>query len=504
MGTIEIKISLKDEDATIRLGEDIAAALRPGDAVALHGDLGAGKTTLARGLIRAFAGDRELEVPSPTFTLVQSYEARFPLSHFDLYRLSAPEELEELGFEEALQYGAVVLEWPDKGGDRVPSDAIHIELNDAADGREAAIRASGCAQDRIRRSLEIRAFLEKAGKATAHRTFLMGDASTRAYEVVQDSQGQTHVLMNAPQQTDGPPIRNGKPYSQIAHLAESVTPFVAIADTLKARGIAAPEIYQQDLDAGLLLIEHLGSVSFLDQHGAPVPERYEMAAELLALVHRDKWPSDIAAASGVRHQIPPYDRRAMLIETELVLDWYVPFITGREATSANRSSFEAAWNAVLDRLKTAEKNIVLRDFHSPNIIWREEREGLDRLGIIDFQDAVIGPSAYDVASLAQDARVTISRELEAQIVAAYHSKRLDSDSSFDAERFDEAYAIMAAQRNSKLLGIFVRLDRRDGKPAYIAHLPRIRDYLNRSLSHPALEPVRRWYEEMGLLNGKNS
>lgn len=503
MGTVEIKISLKDEEATIRLGEDIAAALRPGDAVALHGDLGAGKTTLARGLVRAFAGNRELEVPSPTFTLVQTYEARFPLSHFDLYRLSAPEELEELGFDEALQYGAAILEWPDKGGDRIPSDAIHVELTDAGNGREARIRASGCARDRIRRSLEIRAFLEKAGKATAHRTFLMGDASTRAYEIVQDSQGRMQVLMNAPQQTDGPPIRNGKPYSQIAHLAESVTPFVAIAETLKARGVAAPEIYQQDLEAGLLLIEHLGSVAFLDRHGAPVRERYEMAAELLALVHREKWPSDISGASGVRHRIPPYDRRAMLIETELVLDWYVPFATGKQATAADRSSFEAAWNAVLDRLETAETNIVLRDFHSPNIIWREERKGLDRLGVIDFQDAVIGPVAYDVASLAQDARVTIPPELEVQIVAAYRKKRLESDSAFDAGKFDEAYAIMAAQRNSKLLGIFVRLDRRDGKPAYIAHLPRIRDYLNRSLAHPALQPVRQWYDEMGLLNGKN-
>ena len=491
MDTAEIKISLKGEDATIRLGEDIAAALLPGDAVALHGDLGAGKTTLARGLIRAFAGNLDLEVPSPTFTLVQTYEARFPLSHFDLYRLTAPDELEELGFEEALQSGAAILEWPDKGGDRIPSDAIHIELTDAGEGREATIRASGSAQDRIRRSLEIRAFLAEAGKATAHRTFLMGDASTRAYEVVRDSDGPAQVLMNAPQQTDGPPIRNGKPYSQIAHLAESVKPFVAIADTLKARGIAAPQIYQQDLDAGLLLIEHLGSVAFLDQHGAPVRARYEMAAELLALVHRDKWPSDIAAASGVRHRIPPYDRRAMLIETELVLDWYVPFIVGAEATATDRSAFEAAWNTVLDRLKTAEQNIVLRDFHSPNIIWREEREGLDRLGIIDFQDAVMGPAAYDVASLAQDARVTISSELEAQIVAAYCRKRFEFDSGFDTEKFDEAYAIMAAQRNSKLLGIFVRLDRRDGKPAYIAHLPRIRDYLNRSLSHPALEPVRR-------------
>lgn len=504
MGTAGIKVFLKDEDATIRLGEDIAAALHPGDSIALHGDLGAGKTTLARGLIRAFAGSAELEVPSPTFTLVQSYEARFPLSHFDLYRLTSPDELEELGFDEALQCGAVILEWPDRGGDRIPSDAIHIELTDSGSGREAIIRICGPALDRIYRTLQIRRFLEKSDMPAGQRSFLMGDASTRAYETVSLDQGQQHVLMNAPQQPDGPPLRNGKPYSQIAHLAESVTPFVAVAEALKARGIAAPEIYRQDLEAGLLLIEHLGSALFLDPDGAPVRERYELAAELLAQVHREEWLPDIDTASGVHHRIPPYDRAAMLIETELVLDWYVPFVTGKPATDTERSSFEAAWNAVLDRLKVAEKSIVLRDFHSPNIIWRENRQGLDRLGIIDFQDAVMGPAAYDVASLGQDARVTVSPELEAQTISAYRNRRTEYNPDFDTARFDEAYAIMAAQRNSKLLGIFVRLDRRDGKPAYIAHLPRIRDYLNRSLAHPALEPVRQWYDKMKMLNGKKA
>jgi len=141
---------------------------------------------------------------------------------------------------------------------------------------------------------------------------------------------------------------------------------------------------------------------------------------------------------------------------------------------------------------------MLRDFHSPNIIWRGELQGHDRLGIIDFQDALIGPAAYDVASLAMDARVTVPEKIEAAVTKTYVAAR-QAAGGFDAESFGEAYAIMAAQRNSKILGIFVRLDRRDGKPDYLKHLPRIRDYLRRALAHPALAELRDFYQVHGFI-----
>ncbi len=141
---------------------------------------------------------------------------------------------------------------------------------------------------------------------------------------------------------------------------------------------------------------------------------------------------------------------------------------------------------------------MLRDFHSPNIIWRADRVGHDRLGIVDFQDALVGPSAYDVASLAMDARVTIPPDIETETRDAYVAAR-HAAGAFDEEGFLEAYAIMAAQRNSKILGIFVRLEKRDGKPYYLKHLPRIRDYLRRALTHPALGGLRAFYVAHGLL-----
>jgi len=489
---------LADEAATARLGEDLAMALRGGDAIALNGDLGAGKSTLARALIRALADDAGLEVPSPTFTLVQSYETRVPVSHFDLYRLSSPDELDELGLDDALAQGAALVEWPERAGDRLPKGAIWIDLSEQGDGRLARISAQGTAFDRIARSLAMRDFLTAAGWGEASRRHFVGDASARSYEIVAIAGHAPRVLMNSPRLVLGPPVRDGKPYAVIAHTAQSVTAFVAIDRALLAAGVSVPVIHAQDLDQGFLLLEHLGSEGFLGSDGQPMAERYEAAAELLAMMHGKSWPERMEAAPGVFHDVPPFDREAMLIEADLLVDWYVPMITGKPASDELRAGYHRQWNALLDRLAGSEYTLMLRDFHSPNIIWRGERSGLDRLGIVDVQDALIGPAAYDVASLAMDARVTVSPEIEKRTVAAYVAAR-HAGGAFDETGFAEAYAIMAAQRNSKILGIFVRLEKRDGKPYYLKHLPRIRDYLRRALAHPALAGLKDFYMAHGLL-----
>ena len=497
MDKAALEIALADEAATQRFGEDMSLAIGPGDVIRLEGDLGAGKSTLARALIRAMADAPDLEVPSPTFTLVQSYDLRIPVHHIDLYRLAGPDEADELGMDELAASGAVLVEWPERAGDRLPEAALTVRLDHAGSGRRATVFGRSGAVARLERSLSIRSFLDEAGWGQGHRRFLLGDASTRSYETV-ETDGGTRILMNAPKQPDGPPIRDGKPYSQIAHLAESVLPFVAIDEVLRAEGFCAPEIHAADIDSGLLLIEHLGSVSYLSPEGRPVRERCEEAARLLAAMHAKTWPERIRTRDGREHVVPHYDRGAMMIEVELVTDWYMPFATGRHPDASVREGFVGAWNAVFDRLEKAETSLVLRDYHSPNLIWREEERGLDRLGLIDFQDAMIGPAAYDMASLAMDARVTIPADLERSMVETYAQARAEAG-RFDRAAFEESYAIMAAQRNSKILGIFVRLDRRDGKPQYLKHLPRIRAYLGRALEHPSLAPVARFYRHHRLL-----
>ena len=488
---------LPDEAATTRLGEDLAMAVRPGDVLLLDGDLGAGKSTLARGLIRALAGDPSHEVPSPTFTLVQSYDTPVPVHHFDLYRLSSSEELEELGFDEAVASGVALVEWPERAAEAMPATSLRLAIDHEGDGRRITLSGDGPAFDRIARSLAMRDFLGTAGWGKAHRARFIGDASARAYETVTLDGHAPLVLMNSPRLVLGPPVRDGKPYAEIAHTAQTVAAFAAIDRALASGGVTVPGIVAQDLDQGFLLLEHLGTAAFLGPEGQPVAERYAAAAELLAMIHGKHWDDRLEAAPGVIHEVPPFDRDALMIEVELLVDWYVPAVSGAAASDTLRDGYRAAWNAAFGRLTDKQYGLVLRDYHSPNIIWRGEKKGFDRLGIVDFQDALIGPVAYDVASLAMDARVTVSPEIERTTVDAYVAAR-HTAGNFDEAAFREAYAIMAAQRNSKILGIFVRLDRRDGKPQYLKHLPRIRDYLHRALAHPALTGLRDFYRDNRL------
>ena len=489
---------LADERATARLGQDVALALRPGDLVALDGELGAGKTTLARALIRTLVADAHLEVPSPTFTLVQVYPGALPVAHFDLYRLSSPDELDELGMEEALTEGVAVVEWAERAGERFSGDIIRLSLTQCEQGRLATVASSGSVSARLVRSLEKRDFLLQSGRAEADRATFAGDASARAYETATIAGEPARVLMDSPPLTLGPPVRDGKAYAEIAHTARSVAAFAGLDHALLGAGVAVPEILAADLDRGFLLLEHLGSGSFLDGDGRPVPERYAAAAELLAMIHVKQWSARMEAVNGIVHVVPPFDRDAMLIEADLLIEWYWPAVSGRTPDDALRQAYRDAWNAVLDRLSAAEISLMLRDFHSPNLVWREDRQGHDRLGVLDFQDALIGPSAYDLASLAMDARVDISPAIERATYAAYVGARV---TPFDEAQFRVAYAAMAAQRNSKILGIFVRLKERDNKAQYLRHLPRIRDYLDRALAHPALADLAAFYRANGLTGG---
>lgn len=495
-----IELTLPGEAATVELGQDLALAFQAGDCLALWGDLGAGKSTLCRALLRALADDPDLEVPSPTFTLVQSYELRLPVSHFDLYRLADVSELDELGFDEALATGICLVEWPDRAGRALPKDRIDIRFQFSTDGgRTVSISGPEAKLTRLRRILQIRRFLDENGFHHAARRHLTGDASSRAYEHVYPANGDARlVLMDAPARPNGPPIRDGKPYSQIVNLAEDVYPFVAIDEALRARGFAAPTILAADCDAGILLLEDLGTDGVLDDAGKPIEERYRASAACLAAIHDSHFDREIPLQGGKVHVIPDFDRPAMKMEVELLLDWHIPWKRGGAvATDAERQSYLEIWDSLIDELATVEKSVVLRDFHSPNIIWRGDRTGHDRIGLIDFQDAMIGPSAYDLVSLVQDARVTIPRPLMDQLMADYLALR-NRTADFDEASFLKGWAIMAAQRACKLNGLWVRLLKRDGKPGYMRHMPRTLWHLSVAFEHPVLAPLRSWCAEAGI------
>lgn len=492
-------VALDGEADTMRLGEDLALALRAGDCLALSGDLGAGKSTLARAFLRAMADDQTLEVPSPTFTLVQSYDLRIPVSHFDFYRLGDSSELDELGFEEALSLGICIVEWPEMAEAALPQDRIVLTLKQEGDGRRATITARPPQSDRIARTLAIRHFLGRHGLGEAPRRYLTGDASVRAYESLVDDQDKRTILMDWPRQPEGPPVLDGKPYPKVAHIAEDAYPFVAIASYLRERGFAAPEVFHADYEQGLLLIEDLGSDGILDAQGRPIPECYRESVACLAALHARPMTQDIPATALHVHHIPDFDRTAMTMEARLLLDWHLPWKrSGEQASDSERAVYLSIWDTLIDRLANSEKNLLLRDFHSPNIIWRPERGGLQRVGMIDFQDSMIGPTAYDLASIIQDARVTIDPALADEMMADYVALRHVQDDGFDEASFREAFAIMAAQRACKLAGLWVRLMRRDGKPGYMKHMPRTLDHLQVAFRHDVLAPLRDWCAGVGI------
>ncbi|HWV12723.1 MAG TPA: phosphotransferase, partial [Sphingobium sp.] len=255
-------------------------------------------------------------------------------------------------------------------------------------------------------------------------------------------------------------------------------PFIAIAEHLVRQGFAAPAILGRDLEQGLVLIEDFGDLrvkEHLDDNPGEEIGVYSRAVELLADLHREP------AA-----ELPPYDRAVYQREAGLLTEWYCPAI----GLSVAEESYTRAWDAVLPIVEQSASPAVtvLRDYHAENIMLIDRPE-VRGLGLLDFQDALAGHPAYDLVSLLQDARRDVPPEVEAAMIAHYKSI-INPPGDFDA-----AYAVLGAQRNAKIIGIFTRLWKRDGKPRYLTFLPRMWDLLERDLAHPALAPVAGWFAE---------
>jgi tRNA threonylcarbamoyl adenosine modification protein YjeE len=489
-----------DEASVAHLAERIALKLAQGDVIALSGDLGAGKTTFARALIRAVLGDAEAEVPSPTFSLVQTYSSpRLELAHLDLYRLGGDDDLIEIGFDELVANGAAIVEWPERAPGLAAANRLDIHLAQGAspECRVVEFRGSGTWAPRLARLHAMSDFLAARPKwCAASAAYLQGDASARAYARLLSSPGGiTAILMDQPRQPDGPPIRNGLPYSRISKLAEDVRPFVAVAHALGDVGLSAPEIYASDLERGFLILEDFGDRVFGPEvaKGTSQAELWRAATETLLAISKAAVPDVISLPGGIEHRVPRQDASVLGIEVELLPDWYWRAIHGAPIPDGPRAEFMTAWQAIFARLENEPQGWVLRDYHSPNLVWLPERDGPRRAGLLDFQDALRGSLAYDLVSLLQDARLDVPPVLEDELLGFYLDGR-SADSKFDSASFRFAYGALGVQRNTKILGIFARLAMRDGKHTYLRHIPRLWRYLARGLTHPDLADLARWFD----------
>ncbi len=321
--------------------------------------------------------------------------------------------------------------------------------------------------DLAERSLRVARFLAAEGWDAAALRPLAGDASFRSYRRLRDGHRRA-VLMDAPPEH------------------EDVRPFVRIAGHLRGLGLSAPEIYAADLDDGLLLLEDLGDDTFtrLLLADADEPALYALAVDVLSHVHH------LSADRAIPPGLPRYDVRRLVDEALLLVDWHLPAVLARPLPAGARAAYVAVWEMMLPIVMAQPPTLVLRDYHVDNLLRLADRPGIAACGLLDFQDAVAGAAAYDLMSLLEDAR----RDIAAPLRVATLNRYLERAHPSDAEGFETTYAILAAQRHAKVIGIFTRLSRRDKKHGYLVHIPRVWRLLERALEHPALAPVARWFE----------
>lgn len=345
-----------------------------------------------------------------------------------------------------------------------------------------------------------RRFLARVGWRDAELVPLQGDASTRRY-IRLKMNGRGAMLMDQPLRAETPSApadatpeqRRALGYNAVARLAGAdCGRFAAASNYLRSLGLSAPEVFACDPMQGFAVIEDLGDSLYTDvvPEGANERELYSAAAEVLAKLHAGAAPAILPPDKPLH----AYDDTALLAEVDLLTEWYMPVALGRAADESETTEHRALWSKVLEPVLSASPVFVHRDYHAQNLMWLPDRNGPARVGLIDFQDAVSGPRAYDLVSLIEDARRDVSREIAEATTRHYLAAMRSQGTPLDEEGFRGQMATMAAQRNAKIAGIFARLHKRDGKSRYLDYLPRVWGYLNRDLENPALRELKRWYD----------
>ena len=319
------------------------------------------------------------------------------------------------------------------------------------------------------RQNKIKFFLDLNGWGDAARTPLSGDASFRRYERLA-LDGRHSLLMDAP-----PP-------------SESINNYVTIALHLKSLGFSTPNIFAKEMDLGFLIIEDFGDETFTkvlsNQDVATETDLYRLAVDVLINLH------------GISKDLifPPntttYSIEGLIDEAQLLCDWTWGALFGSPPETAIKDAYQYAWRTSLSSLSHQFETLVLRDYHIDNLMVLKNRSGIARCGLLDFQDAVFGHRAYDLMSLLEDARRDINSGLKAAMLERYFA----AFPTLERKPFAAAFAVLAAQRHSKVIGIFTRLCVRDGKKSYLKHIPRVWRLLEGALVHPSLAPVANWFD----------
>lgn len=474
---MNLRKKLAGPEDTAALAQSMAPYVLAGDVILLKGTLGAGKSYFARHFIKAM-GTEQSEIPSPTFTLIQAYDdTRLPVAHVDLYRLNSPEEIEALGLDVYFDHGVSLIEWPEKGEGYLPENTLVIEIEETEDGGRVATLSGKSWESRFgffepslcRQVSETgrRSFLTLNDIQFGDITAVSDDASFRSYWRTQTAEGN-RVIMDAP-----PPMEN-------------VNPFVNVASFLKEQGIHVPEIYAKDTEEGYLLLEDLGNTTVAKafEKGADKKDWYNLAVDVL--VHLAKQPTA---------DVPKYDVATYWRELSLFTDWYLPDVTGRATDPSLRQKFHDIWLPLYEKMDAVPKTTVLRDYHIRNMMALTDTPitHQESLGIIDFQDALVGPVTYDMASMLQDAYITLPDDLKNHLIRRFVD---GMDGAVTMQDFMTSFRLIGLQRALKIVGIFTRLARRDGKTAYLNDMHRVWRNIDEALEHPDCAQIKAFMDQI--------
>jgi aminoglycoside/choline kinase family phosphotransferase len=352
-------------------------------------------------------------------------------------------------------------------------------------------------RDRLRR-----AFLTAAGLADAQAERMPGDASTRSYTRLHRPGAAPLILMDAPKAEESPPCgradtpeqRQAAGYNALQRLAACrIDAFVGAGLYLRSLGLSAPEIVAFDVESGFAVLEDLGQGLFARriEDGEPPKPFYDAAIDVLIRLHAEPAPRELPVPGHAPWPLLTYDALALKTATDLLPAWLPKLAPSLTFNDAALATWDALWAPIHARGEAGANAFAHRDYHAENLIWLDEREGLARVGLLDFQDAVLAHPAWDLAALLQDARRDVAPELEAAMLDRY----LDAGLHVDRAAFLSDYAALATLNNARVVGIFARLIARDDKPRYRAFLPRMWRLLDRNLAHPDLAELKAWFDQ---------
>lgn len=473
---------IKDIKDTKLFTENLCKIIESNDVILLNGKIGSGKTTLARHIINQILQIDISEITSPTFNLYQVYENNNQkINHYDFYRIENDIDLQEIDLEDSLGEGITIIEWADKYQNYLPDSYLEIEILEIDCFRTYKLRGCGSFKNRINKHNSLVSFLSKFKKPIIKVEKIQGDASKRIYKRIQTKEESLILMIYDEKEKKENPSK----------LSEQIHDYVSICQYLSDINIRVPKIYAVDYKNQFLIQEDFGDLKYSEIFlKEDFRKLYEPAIDTLINIAKNECPKNIKTDQAI-YKFEDYDKNIYLSEVNIFIDWYWPYVKGSVCIDDIKLEFLEIWKNLLDKISD-DKSLVLRDFHSPNLIFQPHGNGIGKCGVIDFQDALIGHPLYDLVSLAQDARVSIKLDQEFFLIEYYMKNLNFKNYQFNNHEFMNQYNILGAQRALKILGVFARLSMAYQKHEYLIHIPRILDYINRNIRNESLTSLSSW------------